>query len=168
MRKAIAVLMIFTAMTMLASCSVRGESGTGNETEKATTPASESSAASVKGPTVVVLQVGDKYDEKSGQVTNQIDVFSTDTPSIHVNTGIMKLKAGAKISGTLHVVEVKDPAGAVVRDIDVLSADDRAPAEEATMHFEYTKPDNGWPVGDYTVNIAVDGVQIDSVEIEVK
>jgi hypothetical protein len=117
---------------------------------------------------VVVLQVGDKYDKTSSEVTHQTKAFSPETKTMHVSAGIKGLTPKEKVTGKLRAVDVTDKQGTVIRDQDVLSTDVEAPAEEATVHFQFDHPTAGWPVGSYEITVAVRGQVLETIPVTVK
>ncbi len=117
---------------------------------------------------VVVLEVGDQFDEEKEEITNQTKTFSPDTPVIYVSAGIKGLTKGEVVSGTLVAVDVTDSEGTRIRDYEVVSTEREAPAEESTMQFKFSAPTTGWPVGTYKVDVAGSGQLIDTVEVTVE
>lgn len=172
MKQLASILVLCAMVVALGSCSVEigdtGDEGTGppaTDVGATAPPAADSGEA---GPKVVILKVGDQYDEAAGEVTSQARTFAPDTPSIHVSAGITGLAAGAMVQGTLRAIEVTDSEGTVLRDIEVATVEVEAPAEESTIHFEFSAPDAGWPAGAYVVDIATAGEVIETVEITVE
>ena len=169
MRQVGIALVLCAMVVVLGSCSCQ----VGN-VDKDTPPTVETPQAaeptdvegeSAAGPKVVVLKVGDEYDGNT--IANQTTEFAPDTPSMHVEAGVTGLEAGAVVTGRLMAVEVKDAEGTVIRDLEVVSTDIEAPAEESTVHYEFTAPDTGWPVGSYAAEIEVGGEVIETIDITV-
>ena len=163
------VVAVLVALTItLSSCGFR----LGNTPEEGKTkPAAKEEP--VQSPTgspikVVSLVAGDRRDATSEEITNATTTFTTKTPTIYVNAGIAGLTKGAKITGTLRVVDVVTASGDEHRDTDLGSLDVIAPGDKATAHFSFTADAEGWPVGSYVLNVTVDGQQTDSIELTVK
>jgi len=120
------------------------------------------------GPKVVVLEVGDEFDEAKKQVTHQTDTFTPESKAIYVSAGIKGLAKDATITGTLKAVEVTTKDGTKIRDHEVASTDMKAPGEESTVNFTFSAPTAGWPKGSYVVEIGVEGQVIETVDLTVE
>lgn len=120
------------------------------------------------GPKVVVLEVGDQFDEAEKEVTHQTETFTPETKAIYVSAGIKGLEKDATITGTLKAVEVTTADGTKIRDHEVASTDMKAPGEESTVNFTFSAPTAGWPKGAYVVEIAVEGKVIETVDLTVE
>ncbi len=161
--------LLLVAALLVGGCTVKiGNPET--PTTSSSGPASTAPAAPAdqSGPKVVLLQVGDKYDAAVKEVTHQTDAFTPQTPVIEVNAGITGLKTDAVITCALIAVEVTTKDGTKIRDQEVVSTDMKAPGEESTVHFSFKAPTAGWPVGDYKVEISVEGKVIETVPVTVK
>ena len=171
MRKIGVLVVLFALMLVGASCSVQiGDTG---DSDADRTPVESgtvvpSGEAGEAGPKVVVLQVGDEYDEQSSEITSQTNTFSPQTPVMHISAGITGLVTAQMVQGTLRAVDVTDAEGAIIRDVEVVSIEIEAPAEESTMHFEFSAPEAGWPVGAYAVEIVVADQVIEAIDITVE
>ncbi len=172
MRKIRVIAVSFALMLVIASCSVQtrdtGDSGAARPPVRSGTTVVPSGEAGEAGPKVVVLQVGDEYDEQSSEVTSQTNTFSPQTPVMHISAGISGLVTGQMVQCTLRAVDVTDAEGTIIRDVEVVSVETEAPAEESTMHFEFSAPEAGWPVGAYAAEIAVADEVIEAIDITVE
>lgn len=117
---------------------------------------------------VVVLSVGDQFDEEKDEITNQTKTFTPEKPVIYVSAGIKGLTKGEVVTGTLIAVDVTDSEGTQIRDYEVASTELEAPGEESTMQFKFSAPTTGWPVGTYKVEIAGSHKLIDTVDVTVE
>jgi outer membrane usher protein FimD/PapC len=43
-----------------------------------------------------------------------------------------------------------------------------APGTESTANFNFSPPDAGWPTGTYTVEVAVNGEPVDTIDLTIK
>jgi hypothetical protein len=78
--------------------------------------------------------------------------FASEAPAIHALAVVEGLSSGSRIRGTwVSVDAVAQPN----REID--AAEVAAAAGEATAHFSLSRPDSGWPSGNYKLTIHVDG-----------
>ncbi len=169
MRQVGIALVLCAMVVVLGSCSCQIGDVDGDTTPAVEAPPlaapTDVEVESAGGPKVVVLKVGDEYDGDT--VTSQTTEFAPETPSMHVEAGVTGLEAGAIVTGRLMALDVKDAKGTVIRDHEVVSTDIEAPAEESTVHYEFTAPDAGWPVGSYAAEIEVGGEVIESIDITV-
>lgn len=163
------VALLSVAALLIGGCTVKignpETPSTPSAGPAATTPAAP---AEESGPRVVLLQVGDKYDETAKEVTHQTDTFTPETPVIEVKAEITGLKTDAVITGALIAVEVTTKDGTKVRDHEVASTEMKAPGEESSVHFSFKAPTAGWPKGDYKVEISVEGKVIETIPVTVK
>lgn len=183
MRNVGLVAILLTLLLVLVGCPTTKPSGT---SDTGTTPAvtdttepvgeletaeeAPAPAAAETHPTakVAVLKVGDKFDEKTEQITNQTKTFTPDTPVMYISAGISGLTKGEMVKGTLMAVEVTAGDGTEIRDVEVATTELEAPGEESTMDFKFSAPTDGWPVGSYQVEIEGSGKLIETVELTVE
>jgi hypothetical protein len=170
-----AVLAVVVVLTLsLSSCSVKtsGEVKTTTSAAPADTPAAPEAAAPAEtesGAKVASIVSGDKFDEETKKITNEATTFAPDTPEIFVNAEMAGMTKGAKITGTLVGVDITKTDGTAIKDQDIKSTDITMPADgEATARFSFTAPPEGWPVGSYAVTVAVDGKELDAIDLTVE
>lgn len=180
MRTLLTLVVILAVVLVLTSCSFKASVGNPPEDKPAASDAGKSDTADKDATEakpeseaaskykVKILEAGDKRDESSREITNNATEFTTATKEIFVNAGIAGLTKGDKITGTMMAVEVVTATGVKVRDAKVASADVEAPGEESTANFNFSPPEKGWPTGTYTVDIAVNGEKVDSIDISIK
>ena len=173
--KTIKVMSLVLAVGLLAAVLAAGGCTINTGKPETPTPApstgpskTETPEATEGGPKVVILEIGDQFDETSKEITNKTDTFATTSPSMYVNAGITGLTTDATITGTLYAVDVTMKDGTHLRDEKVVSTDIKAPAEVSTARFEFTAPKDGWPKGTYKVDVAVEGKTIDTAELKVE
>ncbi len=182
MRKLGSVLLLCAVVLLVGSCTVKvgTKAQTGETTgpkPEAKGPATTAAGAPEKpgstvetseaSPKVVVLKVGDEYDEQTGTVSHQTRTFHPESPEMHIAAGIKGVPSGAKIKGSLRAIEITGRDGTVMRDIAGPSEELDAPAAETTVHFKFTAPTAGWLPGSYAIDLAVNGEVIETIDVTV-
>jgi hypothetical protein len=114
------------------------------------------------------IRVGDVYDEAEQKITSERTEFAPDSPVIHMDADLAGVTTGAKITAKLIAVSVTDTEGNAISNYDVASVDYEAPNPEPGIHAKFTPPDKGWPVGDYVIELSVDGQKIQESQLTVK
>lgn len=92
-----------------------------------------------------------------------MDVFATDTPKIFLHATLVDVASGAKLTGTW-IAEKTDAAPPDYK-IDSVTLTVGALTNIAT--FSLSKPNAGWPTGDYRVELAIDGKAAGSAHFKV-
>ncbi len=93
------------------------------------------------------------------------EVFATDTPAIYISADLADVETGS----TVTVSWVSVDSGRVAPpnyEIDSVNLD--IGMIDNHVNSSLSKPNAGWPVGDYRVDLAVDGEVADSVEFAVE
>ena len=83
---------------------------------------------------------------------NVMNRFGGDTPSIHAVVAIEKAKKGTTIKGAWISVDAIDTP-----NYEIDAAEAIAPAADAVVHFALSRPNNGWPQGNYKLDVYIDG-----------
>jgi hypothetical protein len=91
------------------------------------------------------------------------DVFKPDTPKIVLHAELVDMPDGTKVAADW-IAEKTDAAPANYK-IDSAEIVTTKAINEAS--FSMTKPDAGWPVGDYRVDLSIDGKPATSVKFTV-
>ena len=92
--------------------------------------------------------------------------FATDTPEIFLTADMDEVAVGSTV--TVHWIAV-DTHGVAPANYDIAAVDLKITDGVNILDSNLTKPTNGWPVGTYRVDIAVDGAVVTSSdEFEVK
>lgn len=91
------------------------------------------------------------------------EVFATDTPKIFLHAALVDVASGAKLSGTW-IAEKTDAAPPNYK-IDSVTMTAGMLMNVAT--FSLSKPTAGWPVGDYRVDLAIDGKPAGSAHFKI-
>ena len=125
-------------------------------------------ALSASGIEVVGVVVGYERDAESGSITHETDEFTPNTPVIYAMAAMKGLKTGDIVTGKLMAVKVTTSEGKVIEDYEALTTDIQAPGAEATVTFEFSVPDAGWPVGSYQIVVEVGGEAVSAVNITVE
>lgn len=79
------------------------------------------------------------------------DRFTPDSPVIHAVLVFQDARPGTKIRGSWVAVDAIE-----TRNYEIHSNDVTVKGNEDTAHFELSKPDKGWPAGNYRLDISVD------------
>jgi hypothetical protein len=88
--------------------------------------------------------------------------FTPDTPKIVLHVQLLEVPAGAKIASDWIAVQA---AGAPENyRIDGVTVDATG---ENEAEFSLSKPDAGWPVGSYRVDLSINGKKLQSPEFKI-
>ena len=90
------------------------------------------------------------------------DTFSTDIPAIHAVVVFSGATAGDKVKGVWVAVDAIETP-----NYEIASTTLDLKEGEARAHFKLTRPNNGWPVGNYKLYIYVNDVFVTSVPFKV-
>jgi hypothetical protein len=90
-------------------------------------------------------------------------VFAPDTPKISLHAQILDMPEGTKL--TADWIAVKTDVAPANYKIDSATVETEEDAKEAS--FSLSKPNAGWPVGDYKVDLSIDGKAAISVAFKV-
>lgn len=158
------IVLLFAALLVIVSCSVEKPL---SSTERPPEPTASQDVPTTTAK-VAAWQIGDEYDEASGEVTNQATTFSPDTPAIHVRAELTGLEMGVMVHCILRAVEVTGAEGNVIQDTNMGSWQLPPTAEDCTLYFEFTPPEEAWAVGTYMVDIRFQGELLVSTDIAVE
>lgn len=115
--------------------------------------------AAVSAPHLEGLTVSDSKDGDA------VDSFPTTTPKIYGHAGLVDVASGAKIVVSWIAV---DTNGAAPPNYKIDSAEFTAGMIDNTATFDLSKPNNGWPIGKYRVEVTIDGKPAGSAKFEVE
>lgn len=90
-------------------------------------------------------------DSDSGDAT---DSFTPDAAKIYVHANMVDIPSGAKMTGSWIAV---DTNGVAPPNYQIDSSDLTAGTIMNTVNFSLSKPNAGWPLGKYRVNLLIDG-----------
>ena len=102
----------------------------------------------------------------SGDGTVPVDItdrFKPDSPSIHAVLVLEGAKAGSKVQGTWVSVDAIEAPNYQIDSSEVLTKAEG----DARVHFQISKPQKGWPVGKYRLDVSVDGKFVTSITFSV-
>jgi hypothetical protein len=103
------------------------------------------------------LQAAPHFDEivvSDAKDGDAVDSFTPNTPKIFVHAHMVDIATGSKMTGTWIAV---DTNGVAPANYKIDSSDLNAGMLVNTVEFSLSKPNNGWPVGKYRVDMSVDG-----------
>jgi hypothetical protein len=92
------------------------------------------------------------------------DEFKADAPKIVLHAELLDVPAGSKVGAAWIAAEVDGVEADYKIDAAVVDVGEDG-AEEAT--FTLSKPDAGWPVGAYRVDIDIDDVAMESADFSI-
>ncbi|MDW7657172.1 MAG: zinc ribbon domain-containing protein [Bacillota bacterium] len=98
-------------------------------------------------------------DPDSLQAVNKTDRFSTDTPIIYATALLKNAPEDTLITAKWYYV---------TEDIDIASVDLESTETNQYVSFSLSRPDNGFPIGDYEVELYVDEELSVTLEFSVK
>lgn len=104
------------------------------------------------------IQAGEpRYNDLKFSDTDDGDtsmtVFAADTPKIFLHAALVDVASGAKLVGTW----IAEKTDAAPPDYKIDSITLTAGLLTNVTTFSLSKPNAGWPVGDYRVELAIDG-----------
>ena len=91
------------------------------------------------------------------------DLFQPDSPSIHAVLVLDGAKVGTKVLGTWVSVDAIETPNYQIDSAEVVTKSQG----DARVHFKISKPQKGWPVGKYRLDVSVDGKFITSIPFSV-
>ena len=145
-------LWAFTAFLLVVGC---GAPRADSDAARVTSGVSREASATPKFSDVVVTDADDSKEAKA--------ILAANTPKVFVNFHFDNVKSGSKIKGAW----VADKAQ---------GAPDNTKIDEATLDigpivnsgtFSMSKPTKGWPVGQYHVDLSVDGKILESPKFSI-
>ena len=101
----------------------------------------------------------------TGPENEPVTTFESDTPELYAMFKKQGIKNGDKVRGVLIAEDVGNAAPANTKVLEpTLDLD----GDTEDGEFNFSKPDNGWPVGKYRVEIYVNDKLADTVKFTVK
>jgi len=132
-------------------------------------PGSSPAGSQIPSPQAVSPNVASLVacEQVAGQGTIPINVtetFAPESPEIHVLARLENAKAGTEVRGVWIAV---DAVSTPNYEIDSSEAELRKEMQDAA-HFSMTRPQKGWPVGNYRFDLYLDGKMAGSLRFSVK
>lgn len=169
MRTALPVSLLVIVVVAGLSCTFKVDDTTGKTSgQEAATAAGETTTPGPEPVEVVAMVVGDLKDKAAEKITHETTTFTPNTPVIYAMAAMTGLKTGDIVTGTLMAIKVTTAEGRVIENHEALTTDIEAPGTEATVTFEFSVPDAGWPVGSYQVVVEVGGKAVSAANITVE
>ncbi len=122
------------------------------------TPTTPASSANANAP-IIDMKTAASIDESTALPINPQTVFTTDTPTIYATFTVNNLPVGS----TLEIDWIYTTTN---YEIDTLSYTTTLATEYLWTNFQM--PEGGWPAGEYTVDVYVDGTYADSAKFTVE
>jgi hypothetical protein len=125
---------------------------------------SQTSSPQVDSPKVTSIVACEQVAGQGTIPINVTETFAPESPEIHVLARLENAKAGTKVRGVwISVDAVSTPN----YEIDSSEAELRKGAEDLA-HFSMTRPQKGWPVGNYRFELYLDGKMAGNLPFSVK
>ena len=112
---------------------------------------------------VVSISLCENVSQPGSVPINVKDKFLTDAKAIHAVINLAEAKAGSVLKGVWVSIDAIETPN---YEIDAAEANVAADGE-AAAHFSLSAPDKGWPVGNYRIDIYLDGKQIASAPFSI-
>jgi hypothetical protein len=101
---------------------------------------------------IISVSLCEKVDNSGTIPINIREQFSTNVPEIHAIVELSELQAGTRIRGAWISVDAID-----VPNYEIDAAEIVINQSEGVAHFSLSRPNNGWPVGNYKLDIYLNG-----------
>ena len=110
-------------------------------------------AAFVFGVEVVSVTTCESVSGDNLIPINIRESFTTSTPEVHAIVKLNGVKTGSIIKGVFVSIDA-----IATPNYEIAASESECYRDgEATAHFSLTRPDNGWPAGNYKIDVYVDG-----------
>lgn len=93
-----------------------------------------------------------------------VDSFDPGVAKIFLHAHMAEIPNGAKMKGTWIAV---DTHGVAPANYPIDSAEMTASSSVNVVNYSLSKPNNGWPVGHYRVDLSIDGRSSASAEFDI-
>lgn len=101
---------------------------------------------------IISVSLCEKVDNSGTIPINIREQFTPDVPEIHALIELSELQLGTRIKGSWISIDAID-----VPNYEIDAAEVLVNQSEATVHFTLSRPTNGWPVGNYKLDIYLNG-----------
>ena len=101
---------------------------------------------------IVSVTLCEQVDNTGTIPINIRQQFSSDVPAIHALVELSQLSSGTQIKGSWISVDAID-----VPNYEIDFAEVLVDQSEAVVHFSLSRPTNGWPAGNYKLDIYLNG-----------
>jgi hypothetical protein len=112
-------------------------------------PVSPTPAPTLAG-TITEVRISDVVNSQGVAEVNKTN-FTKDTAEVFVSVGIAGAAAGLVATAELVYLPTGDKVGPVTNQL--------SSGGDITSNFSFTKPTNGWPVGNYNINVSLSNGQ---------
>jgi hypothetical protein len=90
--------------------------------------------------------------------------FGKDTPKIYLTAKLVDVPSGTKLRSEWIAVKTQvAPPNYKIDSVDLTTA-----ADSSRANFSFSKPNAGWPQGDYRVDLFINGKKSTSVPFQIK
>ena len=101
-------------------------------------------------------------DSEGGDVS---DTFAPDTPKIYLHAGLVDMPSGTKLASTWIAEDTK---GAAPPNYKIDSVEFNVGGIVNVANFSLSKPNAGWPIGTYRVDLFINGEASGSAHFKVE
>jgi|SRR5450432_1977376 len=106
---------------------------------------------------------GELTFSNSDDSDESMDVFTPDTPKIFLKAELVDVPGGAKLTGTW----IAEKTDAAPPNYKIDSVDLTVGTLMNVATFSLSKPNAGWPIGDYRVELFIDGKPVTKARFKV-
>jgi hypothetical protein len=121
-------------------------------------------AALLPAPVLAAPGFGEIIVSEEKGASASEDEFSPDTEKVYLSAQLVDVPQGAKVTSSWIAVSTKVAPPNYVIDTSELTVAGRV----NVARFSLTRPDSGWPVGSYRVDLAINGRKAGSASFKVK
>jgi hypothetical protein len=121
-------------------------------------------AALLPAPALAAPGFGEIIVSDENGASRSGDEFSPDTEKVYLKARLVDVPRGAKVTSSWIAVSTR----VAPPDYLIDTAEITVAARVKAANFSLTRPDNGWPVGSYRVDLAIDGRKAGSASFKVK
>jgi hypothetical protein len=118
---------------------------------------------SVLAAKIVSATMCEKVTQPGMQAEGVKDRFGSNTPEIHILISLQEIKAASRLKSSWICVD-----GIEIPNYEIDTAEAEFQKDgEGTAHFSLSRPQKGWPLGQYKVDLYLDGNRVLSVPFSI-
>jgi hypothetical protein len=101
---------------------------------------------------ILSVSLCEKVDNSGTIPINIREQFSTNVPEIHALVELSEMQPGTRVKGAWISIDAID-----IPNYEIDAAEVVINQSEGVVHFSLSRPNNGWPVGNYKLDIYLNG-----------